>query len=82
VEGGEGVEGAIAAIWRELLGVREVGPADNFFALGGDSLIALGLTARLHDRFRVELSPTHIYDAATLGEMAGLVRRQLNPVTT
>jgi amino acid adenylation domain-containing protein len=68
------VEAAIAAVWRELLGVREVGPQDNFFALGGDSLIALGLTARLHDRFRVELSPSHIYEAATLAELAGVVR--------
>ncbi|HEX4497933.1 MAG TPA: amino acid adenylation domain-containing protein, partial [Thermoanaerobaculia bacterium] len=68
------VEAAIAAVWRELLGVREVGPQDNFFALGGDSLIALGLTARLHDRFRVALSPGHVYAAATLAELAGVVR--------
>jgi amino acid adenylation domain-containing protein len=74
------VEAAIAAVWRELLGVREVGPQDNFFALGGDSLIALGLTARLHDRFRVELSPSHVYEAATLGELAGVVRGLLAPV--
>ncbi len=74
------VEGAIAAVWRELLGVREVAPQDNFFALGGDSLIALGLTARLHDRFRVELSPSHVYEAATLAELAGVVRGLLAPV--
>ena len=74
------VEGVIAAVWRELLGVREVAPQDNFFALGGDSLIALGLTARLHDRFRVELSPSHVYEAATLAELAGVVRGLLAPV--
>jgi acyl transferase domain-containing protein len=74
------VEAAIAALWRELLGVHEVGPRDNFFALGGDSLIALGLTARLHDRFRVELSPGHVYEAATLAELADVVRGLRTPV--
>jgi acyl carrier protein len=74
------VEAAIAGVWRELLGVREVAPDDNFFALGGDSLIALGLTARLHDRFRVELSPSHVYEAATVAELAGVVRGLLAPV--
>jgi acyl transferase domain-containing protein/acyl carrier protein len=76
------VEEAIAGVWRELLGIREVSAADDFFALGGDSLIALGLSARLHDRFRVELAPGDVYGAATLGELAELVRKQLATVTT
>jgi acyl carrier protein len=71
------VEGAIAEIWRELLGVGQAGPRDNFFELGGDSLIALGLTAKLHDRFRIELSPSHVYEASTLAELAGVVRGML-----
>jgi amino acid adenylation domain-containing protein len=41
------LEEAIAAIWRELLGVKRVGRADNFFALGGHSLAVITLAERL-----------------------------------
>src|SRR5690606_515597 len=39
-------EEALAAIWRELLGVAEVGAHDDFFALGGHSLLVTRLIAR------------------------------------
>ncbi|MBV8688022.1 MAG: amino acid adenylation domain-containing protein [Alphaproteobacteria bacterium] len=39
-------ETALAAIWREVLGVERVGRDDNFFALGGDSMLAVQLTLR------------------------------------
>ncbi|WP_440532063.1 amino acid adenylation domain-containing protein [Variovorax sp. YR566] len=42
------VEGALAAIWGQVLGVPHVGRHDNFFELGGDSLVALRLLARIN----------------------------------
>jgi amino acid adenylation domain-containing protein len=46
-----GLEGTIATVWREVLGREQVGVEDNFFDLGGHSL----LLARVHARLRAEL---------------------------
>ncbi len=48
---GNGLEQTIASIWRDCLGVAQVGITDNFFDLGGHSL----LLVRVHDRLREEL---------------------------
>jgi acyl transferase domain-containing protein/acyl carrier protein len=57
----------IAAAWRDVLGVARLGPADNFFDLGGDSLIAVQLMTRLRDSFPVELPVQLLFDRPTLG---------------
>ncbi|MEK6424866.1 MAG: amino acid adenylation domain-containing protein, partial [Burkholderia gladioli] len=54
------VEEMLAAIWRELLGVAQVGRHDDFFALGGHSLLAVRVIGRLRERFG---------EAATLGAL-------------
>ncbi|MBN1239255.1 MAG: amino acid adenylation domain-containing protein, partial [Gammaproteobacteria bacterium] len=46
----DGVEGALAALWAEVLEVPEVGIRDNFFELGGDSILALQLVGRAAQR--------------------------------
>ena len=43
------LEREVAAVWREVLGV-EVGPEDSFYALGGDSVQAMQIAARLSRR--------------------------------
>ncbi|MEH2158022.1 type I polyketide synthase [Nostoc sp.] len=49
------LEKQITEIWQEVLGVGEIGIYDNFYELGGDSLIATQLISRLRERFPVEL---------------------------
>ncbi|MEH1851361.1 MAG: beta-ketoacyl synthase N-terminal-like domain-containing protein [Nostoc sp.] len=49
------LEKQITEIWQEVLGVGELGIYDNFYELGGDSLIATQLISRLRERFPVEL---------------------------
>lgn len=44
--GGDGLQAAITAIWREVLKVRQIGPHDDFFELGGDSLLAVRVFER------------------------------------
>ena len=51
-EAGESVQ-AVAAVFAELLGVEQVRPGDDFFALGGHSLLLMRLAARLEQRFGV-----------------------------
>ncbi|WP_206410454.1 phosphopantetheine-binding protein, partial [Lysobacter enzymogenes] len=43
-------EQAIAEVWQQALGVERVGRHDNFFALGGHSLKAIGMVERLRQR--------------------------------
>ncbi len=57
-------------IWRELLGVKEIRPDDDFFDLGGDSLVAIRLIERLHEVFEVEQSLANIFDVPTFGQLA------------
>jgi amino acid adenylation domain-containing protein len=68
-------ERAIAAIWAEVLGIDAVGAHDAFLDLGGDSLLAAQIAARVVDRLHVALSPAVLLDAATVAAMAEWVER-------
>ena len=63
-------EGAIVAVWEEVLGRRPVGVGDDFFDLGGHSLAAAQIVARLNDVFGVDLPVTAVFDASTFAELA------------
>ncbi|GAA2000512.1 type I polyketide synthase [Nocardiopsis rhodophaea] len=63
-------ERRLADVWREVLGVRDVGPDDDFFALGGDSLQAARLSGLLAERYGVTLPVVDVFEATTLGAMA------------
>jgi non-ribosomal peptide synthase protein (TIGR01720 family) len=62
----------LAGIWAEVLGVRQVGPHDNFFTLGGDSILSIQVVARAN-RAGLALSPEQIFEHPTLAELAELV---------
>jgi acyl transferase domain-containing protein/acyl carrier protein len=66
------VERTIAAIWGELLGVDEVGRSDNYFELGGDSIIALQIILRAKQA-GLEFSPQDLFQRQTVAELAALV---------
>ena len=72
------VEEAVAAIWRDLLGLTQVGVEDDFFALGGHSLLAGRLIARLRAAFGVEIELSALLDEPTLGAMAAVVEGALD----
>jgi acyl transferase domain-containing protein/acyl carrier protein len=64
---------AVFAVWREVLGAPVEGPNDDFFRLGGDSLLAVRLTIRLREQLGVSLSVDAIFDRPTVGELCDLV---------
>jgi acyl carrier protein len=68
------IEQAIAEMWEELLGVREVGLDDDFFALGGHSLTALRLTTRLEKAFGAGLRVSTVFEAPTIRRLADRIR--------
>ncbi|WP_136520702.1 non-ribosomal peptide synthetase [Cellulomonas telluris] len=63
----------LAALWAETLDVEWVDPADSFFALGGDSLRAAALLARVRRDLGVEVTMRELFGAPTLGGLARLV---------
>ncbi|MEV0174179.1 beta-ketoacyl synthase N-terminal-like domain-containing protein [Streptomyces sp. NPDC050803] len=67
----------LAAIWRTVLGVPEVGLDDGFFALGGHSLLAAQVMTRIRERFEVRVSLGDLLDADTLAGMARLVEDEI-----
>jgi len=67
------VERTIAEAWRELLGVEEIGTEDDFFALGGHSLAAVRLFAKIRKQYAVDLPLATLFQAPTLGALAAVV---------
>jgi len=70
-------EAAVAAAWREVLGIEEIGRGDNFFVAGGHSLLAARVAARLRRAAGVELPLREIFDAPTLEALAARVDAEL-----
>ncbi|PTL83578.1 type I polyketide synthase [Vitiosangium sp. GDMCC 1.1324] len=64
-------ERGIAAVWRELLGVTEVGLDDDFFELRGDSLLAIQLMGRLRKEWGIELPLSAFLARPTLRTLVG-----------
>ncbi len=63
-------EELLAEIWRELLGVPQVGRHHNFFDLGGHSLLATQAISRIRTQFQVELPLRTLFEHPTLAELA------------
>ncbi|MFP2913376.1 thioesterase domain-containing protein, partial [Pyxidicoccus sp. 3LFB2] len=68
------VERKLAELWQQLLGVPRVGLKDSFFDLGGHSLIAVRLFARIKKTLGADLTLATLFEAPTLEQCAALVR--------
>lgn len=76
------VERQLAEIWSDALGVEPVGVHDDFFALGGHSLLGTQVAARVRDVFDIDLALRELFAAATVAEMAEqIVRSQLSGIS-
>jgi acyl carrier protein len=69
------VEEGLTDIVATLLGLEQVGLDDNFFLLGGHSLTAAQLIARVQDAFGVALTLRTVFEAPTLAALSGEIER-------
>ncbi|WP_329793948.1 amino acid adenylation domain-containing protein [Lentzea sp. DG1S-22] len=66
---GTDVERTLAAVWQDVLGVERVGVHDNYFELGGDSIVSLKIAARAREA-GLELRIADIFTHQTVAELA------------
>jgi len=64
------VEQGVIRIWTDLLGADEIEVTDDFFKLGGSSLIATQVVARIRDLFEVDLAISDMFDFKTVDQLS------------
>ena len=67
------LEQSIAKTWEEILGIKPIGIHDEFFDLGGHSLVAMSILTRLGDRYHLTLPLRVIFEAPTVADLANYV---------
>ena len=66
----------LAGIWAEILGFEKVGVENNFFDLGGNSMMTVRLISEINRRHQVSLGPAELFRNPTVGQMARLIDAQ------
>jgi amino acid adenylation domain-containing protein len=64
------IEAGLAEIWTEVLGIEQVGTSDNFFDLGGHSLLVVKVHSKVREAFQKELSITDLFRYPTIASLA------------
>jgi FkbH-like protein len=72
-------ERELALLWRELLNVEDLGVEDDYFALGGTSLLAVRLIAEISRRFGIKLALTSVVEAPTVRALSRLIEHPSAP---
>jgi acyl carrier protein len=63
----------VADVWQQVLGIQGVGIHDNFFDLGGHSLLVTQVIGRLRDTFQIDLPLSKLFDYPTVAGLAEVV---------
>ncbi len=71
-------EQRLCEIWKSILRVGDVGARDNFFALGGDSLLLMRVATAIEGAFKVKLGLPELFASATVESQAGLLEQAHN----
>ena len=77
----ETLQAQVAAIWARALGVKAVAPDDNFFALGGHSLLGVKMLAEIQSKTGIEeeLKLGDLMEFPSLGEFTGHLESLMAP---
>lgn len=71
----ETLETKLTVLWQETLGVKDIGLDDDFYSLGGNSLMAISLLTKIHKKLGVQLSPTVLFKAKTIRTLSDLIEK-------
>jgi len=71
------IEEELAQMWRDILGIEQVGIHDSFFDLGGHSLLATQVVSRVREVYHVEMPVRSLFEAATVANLATTVEQRL-----
>ena len=66
----------LTSIWQELLGVEPISSDQNYFDLGGDSILAVQLFAQIEKVFQIKLPVATLFEAPTIEALAQILQRE------
>jgi amino acid adenylation domain-containing protein len=69
------IEGVVTGIWSQILGIEQIGIHDDFFAMGGDSLMAMQVIARLRRVLQIGLPLARFFEARTIAELSKIIEQ-------
>ncbi|SDD31921.1 nonribosomal peptide synthetase DhbF [Paracidovorax valerianellae] len=69
-------EAALATLWAEILNVPQVGIHDNFFEIGGHSLMAIQLGMRIREKIHPEFPHAEVYNRPSIAQLAGWIDKE------
>ncbi|HET8706855.1 MAG TPA: amino acid adenylation domain-containing protein, partial [Pseudomonadales bacterium] len=69
----DNIEQRLADIWADVIGVAKVGIFDNFFEIGGNSLIAARAIAKLRQEFEIEIPLRALFEMHTIADIAAYI---------
>jgi len=72
------IEKVLAQCWAAVLGFEQIGIHDDFFVIGGDSLMAAHLLTAMSDKLNIEIEVSRFFDGPTIAELARYI--QASPV--
>jgi len=75
------VEETQSKIWADVLGIRQVGVEDNFFDLGGNSLMAMQILSRTEAGLGVELSLQNLIESPSVAQFATLIVERMSAIS-
>jgi thioesterase domain-containing protein/acyl carrier protein len=70
------LEKMLATVWQELFCIDKIGTHDNFFGLGGDSILAVHLFAEIEKVFKVKVPVVTLFESPTIAELAQILHRE------
>jgi len=73
------IEEAVARVWQDLLGLSQVGANDNFFDLGGHSLLLVRLQSKLRQVLRTEFKIVDLFRYPTVRSLANAIQNRSDP---
>ncbi len=71
----DAIEKQLVELWEKVLGVHPIGIYDNFFDIGGHSLLSLSLLLQIHHKINSKITLSDFYQALTIDELAQMLRK-------